>query len=481
MNVVEPILLQSENKPSELALCAAGTDFNVVSYARLWRSVNSICRRSIAAGIAPRHRFAVLIDDPILHALMLIALMRLGVVTISIQGQHLARPVKLDGVIADKPYEFPGGRTILADLTWTTDNAEPIEEKYLYRAMPDDVCRLFFTTGPNGHENVIAMTNRMIATRLDRQKLFLGPRAPFCDRTCLDLPFATPLGFQVLLATLWRGGALVMTRDVRKAIAALNIYNVENLVVTPRGLLNFAEAIENLPGTHCALDAVFCAGTIELQLSSQARARLCPNLTIGYVAADATMVASMPAHFGSGISGAAGYVVPGVLVEIVDGQGCVLPPGNEGNVRIRSDYGVTEYLENALDTQRAFRDGWFYSGHRGHLTRDNLLILTASAGSVPVVGNEPDVGRIEEILSGHTNVLQCGVVAVVNEAGADELCAFVVPRSYLDVETLHSYCRARLPSDLVPSRFVAFAELPRNDKGGIDRAKLPALLKNKLN
>jgi acyl-CoA synthetase (AMP-forming)/AMP-acid ligase II len=173
--------------------------------------------------------------------------------------------------------------------------------------------------------------------------------------------------------------------------------------------------------------------------------------------------------------------VPGVLVEIVDGQGCVLPPGNEGNVRIRSDYGVTEYLENALDTQRAFRDGWFYSGHRGRLTRDNLLILTASAGSVPVVGNEPDVGRIEEILSGHTNVLQCGVVAVVNEAGADELCAFVVPRSYLDVETLHSYCRARLPSDLVPSRFVAFAELPRNDRGGIDRAKLPALLKNKLN
>ena len=58
MNVVEPIFLQSENKPSELALCAPGTDFNIVSYARLRRSVNSICRRLISTGIAARDRFA---------------------------------------------------------------------------------------------------------------------------------------------------------------------------------------------------------------------------------------------------------------------------------------------------------------------------------------------------------------------------------------------------------------------------------------
>ena len=480
MNVVEPIFLQSENKPSELALCAPGTDFNIVSYARLRRSVNSLCRRLISAGIVSGYRIAVVIDDPILHALVLIALTRLGVVTISSQEQGLTWPIKLDGVIADKSYEFRGGRTIFVDSAWTTDNDQAIEEKYLYRAAPDDVCRLFLTAGANGHENVIAMTHRMIATRLDRQKLFLGPRAPFCDRTCLELPMATPLGFQVLLATLWRGGALVMTRDVRKTIGALTIYNIKNLVASPRGLLNLTKTIENQ--THSSLEAAFCAGTMESQLNSErTRARLCPNLTIGYVAPDATMVASMPAHFASGVSGAAGYVVPGVAVEIVDEQGCAIPPGSEGNVRIRSDYGVTEYLENPADTQRAFRNGWFYPGKRGRLTRDNMLILNASVEGVPIVGNELDVERIEDILSKHTNVLQCGVVAVANDSGADELCAFVVPRSYLDVEALRSYCASRLPSDLMPSRFVAFADLPRNDEGGVDRAKLPALLKNKLN
>jgi acyl-CoA synthetase (AMP-forming)/AMP-acid ligase II len=273
-----------------------------------------------------------------------------------------------------------------------------------------------------------------------------------------------------------------MTQDLKKTIAALTIYNVKNLVASSSGLRTLTEGIESLPGTHGTLEAVFSAGTMESQLMSErVRARLCANLTIGYVAADATLVASMPAHFASGVSGAAGYVVPGVAVEIVDEQGCALPPGNEGNVRIRSDYGVTEYLQNPLDTQRAFRDGWFYPGNRGHLTRDNMLILAASAGGVAIVDNEMHVERIEDTLSGHTNVLQCGVVTVVNEAGAHEICAFVVPRSYLDVEALRSYCTARLPPDLVPSRFVAFADLPRNDKGRIDRAKLPALLKNQLN
>jgi acyl-coenzyme A synthetase/AMP-(fatty) acid ligase len=482
MNVVEPIFAQCENKPSELALCAPETDFSLVSYARLRRSVNSICRRFISTGIAPRSRFAVVIDDPIFHAMVLIALTRLGVVTISGERRGLAWPIKLDGVIADKPCEFPGGRTILADPGWTADNDQAIEEKHLYRSVPNEVCRLFFISGRNGGENVIAMTNRMITTRLDRQKLFLGPRAPFCDRTCLDLPLTTPLGFQVLLATLWRGGALVMARDERKTIAALTTYNVENLVASPKGVLSLAEAIENHPGSYPALEAVFSAGTMGSQLTSErVRAQLCPNLTIGYVAVDATMVASMPAHFASGVSGAAGYVLPGVMVEIVDEQGRALPPGSEGSVRIRSDYGVTEYLDNPADTQLAFRGGWFYPGDRGRLTRDNMLILAASAENVGVVGNQTAIERIEGILSEHTNVVQCGVLAVANESGVAELCAFVVPRSYLDVAALRNYCKGRLPSDLVPSRFLAFFDLPKDDKGKIDRAKLPALLKNKLN
>lgn len=376
MNIVEPIFAQCRNRPSELALCAPGTEFNLVSYARLQRSLDNICRRIIAAGLMPGSRIGVLIDDPILHAMIVIALTRLGIVTASSDG-NVAWPIVLDGVIADRPHEAQSGKMILADAGWAAGDDQSLSEKYLYRATPGDVCRIFLTR----RQTAIAFTHGMIATRLDRQKLFLGPRAPFCDRTHLDLPLATALGFQVMLGTLWRGGALVMTGDARKTLAAVAAYNVQNMVSTPESLLKLAEMAKSYAGYRSQLEAVFCVARLRPERSETVRAHLCSNLTIGHMASDRTMVASMPAQFASAIPGAVGYVLPGVEVEIVDEQGHALPPGQEGNVRIRSDYGVKEYVDDPSETQRVFRNGWFYLRSRGQLTGDNVMVISNEANA----------------------------------------------------------------------------------------------------
>jgi acyl-CoA synthetase (AMP-forming)/AMP-acid ligase II len=482
MNIVEPIFAQCRNKPSELAICAPGTGFNLISYARLQSSVDNICRRIVAAEIAPRSRIAVLVDDPILHAMIVIALTRLGVVTVSGSHRDIAWPFKLDGVIADRPYESLAGNTVVADVNWAVGANQPIEDKHIYSAAPDDLCRIVLTFDNQGRQKAIAMTHRMVATRLDRQKLFLGPRAAFCDRTHLDLPLASPLGFHVMLGTLWRGGALVLTWDPIKTLAALAAYKVQNMVAASQSLLKFTGAIETDPGYRSTLKAVFSVRGMPPESSERVRAQLCSNLTVGYVASDATMVAAMPVDLGAAMPGAAGYIMPGVIVEIVDDEDHPLPPGQNGNVRIRSDYGVKEYLDDASEAQRAFRNGWFYTGERGQVTNRNMLVLSRPAKSLQRRGGGVSpIERVEDILSKHTNVAQCGVVAVANELGTDQLCALVVPRSYLDVEALHGYCKAHLPSDLVPSRFVALSDLPRTTDGKLDRTKLPQLLKSKLN
>jgi acyl-CoA synthetase (AMP-forming)/AMP-acid ligase II len=382
MNIVEPIFTQCRNKPSELALCAPGTEFNLVSYARLQRSVNNICQRIISAGITPCSRVGVVIDDPIFHAMILIALTRLGIVTVSANDRNVSWPIALDGVVADRPSESQAAKTLVADATWTTGDDQPVAEQHLYRAAPSDICRIFLISGNDGQQKAIALTHGMIAIRLDRQKLFFGPLAPFCDRTHLDLPMATPLGFQVMLGTLWRGGALVMAWDVRKTFAAIAAYNILNMIASPQSLLKFADAVENHPGYRSNLAAVYSAGSMLSESLERVRARLCSNLTVGYIASDATMVASMPAQLASSIPGAAGYVLPGVLAEIVDEQDRAVPGGQDGALRIRSDSGVKEYLDDSGATQRAFRNGWFYPGERGHLTNNNVLVLSDGTAGV---------------------------------------------------------------------------------------------------
>jgi acyl-coenzyme A synthetase/AMP-(fatty) acid ligase len=380
MNIVEPIFAQCRNKPSELALCAPGTELNLVSYARLQRSVDNICRRTIAAGIAPRSRIAVLIQDPILHAMIVLSLTRLGVVTVSAGDRVVQWPFKLDGAIADRRYESLADKPVLlADAGWTEGDDQPLAEKSIHRAKPDDLCRIALTSTHDGQQKAIALTHGMIATRLDRQKLFFGPRAPFCDRTHLDLSLATVLGFQVMLGTLWRGGALLITWDALKTLAALAAYNIQNIITAPQSLLKMAEAMKDHPGYRGKLVAVFSAGQLAAEQCERVCANLCPNLTMGYVARDRTMVASIPAQLASGIPEAVGHVLPGVMVEVVDDQDRSLPPGQNGNLRIRSDYGVREYLDDPTATRSAFRNGWFYPGDRGHLTNSRVLAITKAS------------------------------------------------------------------------------------------------------
>jgi len=482
MNLVEPIFVHCRDKPAEVALVAPGTEFNLISYASLQRSVNNICQRAIAANLQPHSRIAVFIDDPIFHALVLIALTRLGIITISGRTEKFSWRFGVDAVISDRSFQFQAGRFILIDKQWTSGDGRPLEQKHLHKPAPDEVCRIFLTSGTTGEEKGVAVTNRMMAHRIDRQKWFFGPQVSFCTRTYIDLSLTTPLGFQVLLATLWRGGGLVMTGDSEATIKSLPIYKVQNMVGSPRGLLNFVEAIERRPEYQSGLQAVFSGGSIVSEaLSQRVRTRLCSNFTMGYGSTEATMVASMPARFAAGIAGAAGLVLPGINVEIVDDDGHVMRRGDEGIVRIKSEYGVVEYLEDPEESARVFRDGWFYPGDLGYFTKDNVLVISGRATHVLNLGGEKlNPERIEGILSSHPNVTQCAVVPISHESGVDELCAVIVARSYLDPQALSNFCKANLPPVFVPARFIQIASLPTNEMGKIERTKLPELVKNSL-
>lgn len=480
MNIVEPIFVQCRNKPAEVALCAPGTEFNVVSYARLARCVNNLCRQFIAADITPRSRVAVFIDDPILHVLTLIALMRLGIVTISGKSRNFSWTFDVQAFLTDKPFVHPVGKVMVIDASWTTGDDAPIALEYIHRGSFEEVCRIMLTSGTTGQDKAVAVTNRMMMDRIERQKIFFGARAAFCARTFIEFSLATSLGFQLLIATLWRGGAAFLTGDPQQTLRAFPIYKVQNVAGSPAGLLELVQAIERRPEYQTGFEAVFSGGSILTRsLSERVRARICSNLTKGYGSTEMGEVASMPSHFAPDISGAVGYLLPGIKVQVVDESDTPLPPSKEGIIRIDSETGVKEYLGDPEETARVFRNGWFYPGDIGYLTSENLLVISGRTKTVLNVGGEKvNPEKVEEVLSAHPSVQQVAVLSVPGEGGIDELCALIVPRSALITGALQTFCRDRLPPRFVPSRFIAVSELPLNEMGKIQRSKLSDLLKS---
>lgn len=72
---------------------------------------------------------------------------------------------------------------------------------------------------------------------------------------------------------------------------------------------------------------------------------------------------------------------PSREVQVVDESGEVLPPGQEGLVRMRIDDGLDGDLDDPIATHEFFRDGYFYPGDFGEFGQD---CGWRSAGACPM-------------------------------------------------------------------------------------------------
>jgi len=137
MNIIDPVIYHCRLNPTEAALAAPGTTLNIMSYGRLERSINSICRKALALGLTRGNIAALFIEDRLLHALMILALTRLGIVTVSGFNPKLPTGVPVKAVITDIDFAYQAERVIPADPSWTTENDTPIDEIHIHQAKPD--------------------------------------------------------------------------------------------------------------------------------------------------------------------------------------------------------------------------------------------------------------------------------------------------------------------------------------------------------
>src|SRR5205807_2029291 len=111
-----------------------------------------------------------------------------------------------------------------------------------------------------------------------------------------------------------------------------------------------------------------------------------------------------------------------------------------------------------------------------YLTDGNIEFLGRIDHLVKVRGYRIELGEIEAVLSQHPQVRESIVLAHKKErTGSTWLMAYVVPSQFPapSTEELRSYLEGKLPSYMVPSRFVILEALPLNSNGKVDRRALP--------
>jgi crotonobetaine/carnitine-CoA ligase len=151
-------------------------------------------------------------------------------------------------------------------------------------------------------------------------------------------------------------------------------------------------------------------------------------------------------------------------VKIVDEDGREFPPGEKGELIIRSPVMMKGYYKDEAKTKEAIRDGWFYSGDYAYRDKDGyLFFVDRKKDIIRRKGENISAMEIESVINGSDQVFEATVIAVPSELGEDEILACVVLKAdaKMTPEEVVDQCRERLASFKVP-RYVLFREsLPK--------------------
>jgi malonyl-CoA/methylmalonyl-CoA synthetase len=187
------------------------------------------------------------------------------------------------------------------------------------------------------------------------------------------------------------------------------------------------------------------------------------------------MAISNPYH-GERRAGCVGIALPGVEVQLVDGQQVVA--SGPGEIWVRGRNVFKEYWRRGGPTKEAFSDdGWFKTGDIAVVEDGYYKIMGRS--SVDIIksgGYKISALEIEEVLRTHPDIRDCAVVGLENEEwGEIVAAAIVVNKVPVDQQNIDRWIRERLPAYRVPRQYCVVDDLPRNAMGKVVKPEVKKL------
>ncbi len=170
---------------------------------------------------------------------------------------------------------------------------------------------------------------------------------------------------------------------------------------------------------------------------------------------------------------ACGQPAPGVEIRIVDPEGNELPRGTLGEIAMRSDYLMREYLGKPEQTSAALRGGWMFSGDAGTMDEDGYLYIADRVKDMIVTGGENVYSiEVERALYSHPAVMQAAVVGVPSQEWGEAVHGIVVlrPGHTATEAELIAHCRKHIGGYKCPKAITFRGEpLPVGPAGKVQK------------
>jgi acyl-CoA synthetase (AMP-forming)/AMP-acid ligase II len=170
--------------------------------------------------------------------------------------------------------------------------------------------------------------------------------------------------------------------------------------------------------------------------------------------------------------GSCGRAIPGVELRVVAPDGMPQPPGEPGELQVRSASTFAGY-----HGKEPVPDGWKSVGDMAHLDADGYLYIRDRGGDLVITaGMNVYPAEVEAVLHAHPDVLDAAVFGLPSDEWGETVHAVVVPRAgrELDLAALDAHVAERLAGFKRPRSWQVRDELPRTEAGKLLKRVLRA-------
>ncbi len=170
-----------------------------------------------------------------------------------------------------------------------------------------------------------------------------------------------------------------------------------------------------------------------------------------------------------------------VQVKVVDNNDREVAPGEVGEVILKGDHQMTDYMNRPEDTAETIRNGWIYTRDLGTVDEDGYIYLTGGRKSEMIISGGLNIypAEVEQELYRHPAVAEAGVISVPDPVWGEAVKACIVLKEgqHATEQEIISMCKEHMAGYKVPKSLDFFKELPRNAAGKIMYGELRKLYK----
>ena len=353
----------------------------------------------------------------------------------------------------------------------------------------EDPALLIYTSGTTGQPKGALHAHRMMLGSVPPVEQWLSHWPQGNEIMWTPAEWAWIAGLYDALFPAWFYGTPVLAHrfakfDPERAFAMLAKHRVGVSFIPPTALKMMRQVDKPRARWDYAVRAICTGGeAMGEELLAWGRDTFGTTISEGYGQTEMNLMLLNSPDWFEVRPGSCGRACPGRKVAIVDGEGRLLAPGEEGQIAgWRHDPIVMlEYWRNPEATAKKFAGDWLLTGDLGRIDADGYVFFKSRDDDVITSGGyRIGPGEIEECLMKHPAVAMVGVVGVPDRIRTEIVKAFVQLRPEVAASEalkadLAAYVKTRLAAHEYPREVEFVAELPLTTTGKIMRRELRRL------